>query len=62
MRPVLKVQSRWSPFNAAEHEMSQNIEADRVHTQCIFDGAGYFFESEGRGWYVSYSAAPGAVT
>jgi hypothetical protein len=46
MRPVLKVQS-WRPaFDAAEHDVEHGIEADRVHPERVFNGAGYFFESE----------------
>ena len=47
MRPVLKVKPRRSPFNTAEHDVSHGIEADGVHPERIFNGGGYFFESEG---------------
>jgi hypothetical protein len=46
MRPVLKVQSRRPAFDPAEHDVTHGIEADGVHPQGIFDGAGHFVESE----------------
>ena len=60
MRPVLKVKPRWPMLDAAEHDVAYGIEADRVHPKRVFDGAGYFFKSEGlqQAQHLDILAAP----